>query len=207
VVRALHEHWAKEVHLRVQLESVEPFVGSGYAGKMDIVVSAQQLELPRTEHTAPGQQAPTRAALVDFTLRDPLVSGVLAPGAVTQGHAVTQGYKAKFETYLGLFDATRYTLFPIAMDYFGCLHPTSLAFLRAVALYQHRFTNGVVSVSRSLARMRQLLSITVQRVLEETTTRNLARSVGPVHEGVEERAGLVDGYRRIRLLTPSLIMY
>jgi hypothetical protein len=188
--------------LGVKKEDEAPFVPRGFNGKMDITFPGHQFPLPPTANTAPGLHAPARAALLDFTLRDVTANSVINQASTTRGHAASMGIAQKNRHYLGHFDSTTYTLFTISLESYGYLHPSSAALFRALSLYQHNRSGGIWPVGRCMARWRHLFSITLQRVLSESLSRNLARSNGPAHVGAPERVVLVDGYLRVRLLTP-----
>jgi hypothetical protein len=192
----------------VALEDPAPFVGQALAGKMDITIPGMQLAFEATaarRRRRPAGAASPTAVLLDVTIRDETAPIYVKAAAQTQGHAAGIGYSEKHRHYAQHYDARRYTLFPIALETHGYLHPDSAAFFRSVSLYQHQRSGGNWPVSRCMARWRQLLSITLQRVVAQSMARNLGRSTTPAAAGGEQAdPSLVDGYLRVRLLTPPL---
>jgi hypothetical protein len=208
MVRTIAKCLTKDGGLQsVTTEDPAPFVGRAYAGRMDITIAGDQLNLtPVPGQEVRGGHQGQRVVMLDITIRHPWSVTVLAAAANNPGEAAQRGYSEKL-THYSDYDRTSYSLFPIAVGAFGYIHPVATNFFRKVAQYQHTKSGGIWPVSQCLTRWRQLISITLHRVMGESMARNLAKSKVPDHFGAVERAAAVAGYLRVHLLTPPQFLF
>jgi hypothetical protein len=141
---------------------------------MDIVLDEKQVYLPATEEaksvasvTAPGD----RAALLDINVVDPYVDSRLNYAAQGPMAGLDKAFETKMDQYMPrdaagrvpVFNASRYSLFPLVFDTMGAWHPLARKFFQAVSQAQAERGGDVWSAGRHMEKWRQLISLTLLR--------------------------------------------
>ena len=91
------------------------------------------------------------------------------------GHAATVCSQQKFDTYASVMAPTN-TLIPFVIEHYGRLGPHAHALLAMLARVASERTAGSKSTSGCLQQLRQLVSVTTQRVIADSIQRLWART-------------------------------
>jgi hypothetical protein len=142
---------------------------------MDLYVPAGQLDLP-TPAVQPAASSARRlsggravAVCLDVTIRDGTCPSYRREAACDVSAGLLKASLNKITTYVdsGALDPATTTLFSVALDQFGAASRDTHSVVRALAVRQAEFSDGLYPVASCVARWRQKLSVVLQRSISE----------------------------------------
>jgi hypothetical protein len=113
--------------------------------------------------------------LIDVTIADTSAQHVVAGAAAKEGFAAARAAERKHTTYGDLFDSSSFTLVPFAIESFGRLGKEATTLLSCLATH---IAGGrgcdLAYRGRTMALLRQRISVALQRQLSVRTLRHVA---------------------------------
>ena len=174
----------------IRRESSEPFVRAGrWELRMDMVLPRGQLAWPDSDGAA-------KDILMDVTLPDPTNVTNRAAASRRGGAIADIAEVDKINKYSDLLEPASQTLVTLSTDLFGAASQATHSFVRALAKHQWAKSEGRYPFSQCTARLRQRLSVTLQRAVSVSVARNLAETART--EGGQPPS--IDAYMRVHLL-------
>jgi hypothetical protein len=205
LVDALFALLRSDAKLRGVLKDTDAPFRHGTTYFMDLYVPAGQLDLPApaVQPAADGAQrlggGLAVAVCLDVTIRDGTCPTYRREAAADISAGLRAASLNKIKTYVdsGALDPATTTLFSVALDQFGAASQDAHAVVRALAVRQAQFSDGLYTVAACVARWRQKLSVVLQRSISDLVIADWPSTI-PATPGA---APDLDAYRHASLLS------